>query len=386
VTGASIVLVSYTAGFPLLCFILLARAFNDQGTQGVLGWLRRKFPILHGHKQHHLQRGTPTSPKANTRISSDIDNTDSNQVSMPAELPEYTPEELQTTRENTYGYLFLSWRPAAAMVGPMCVYLISLYFAALGVWLDQDSLLKIFLFGLAWVVQTGVVSMYLPYDSWWHNGKTVLIGLGSIAHATMLISVQRNGWLSGYFSAIVTLFCIVCVLALFRERLATVVPWCRIVHRRDLSRLTREAVKKENDVLVSEMKMKSKSLNAQVSLHELTPDVSDRRRHSMSMSTGDAMPHLFPPPSATASSRSAELPHRRLDIQVSPPPPPSSVDAPRRSLDPISLRRQQRATALLALKIISLSSLTNCYKLLQIITIRGLGRECVCHTVHCSSL
>jgi hypothetical protein len=281
VLGACILLVIYTAGFPVLCFVLLSRAFSDQGNTGMMGWLRRIMPCLRGsqiHKQYGVHpyivpipspmssTAEATSPMSATGVSlqwavakkmgalASVSAGDEMQKSAvhTADSNEVSPEKLQEYRENTFGFLWLSFRPAASMTGPMLTLLLNCYFALLGVFLDDASLVKVFLFGLAWTVQTGAVALYLPFDSWWNNVKSVLVGVASVAHATLLISVQRGGYLSGYMSALITLFCIVCIIALFRERLATVVPAFKIVHRSDLALLTRLAVENAKATVVEE--------------------------------------------------------------------------------------------------------------------------------------
>jgi hypothetical protein len=54
VAGACILLLVYTVGFPCFCFVLLMRAFSEHHSKGVLGWLRRKVPILRGRKKRRL--------------------------------------------------------------------------------------------------------------------------------------------------------------------------------------------------------------------------------------------------------------------------------------------------------------------------------------------
>jgi hypothetical protein len=56
VAGASILLLVYTLGFPFFCFVLLMRSFTDHHTTGILGWLRRKVPILRGTGRPQLRK------------------------------------------------------------------------------------------------------------------------------------------------------------------------------------------------------------------------------------------------------------------------------------------------------------------------------------------
>jgi len=46
--GAVLLVIFYTLGFPLFCFVLLTRAFTDHATGGFIGWLRAHFSFLRG--------------------------------------------------------------------------------------------------------------------------------------------------------------------------------------------------------------------------------------------------------------------------------------------------------------------------------------------------
>ncbi len=49
--GAIILLLLYSAGFPLSCFVLLTRAFTNEDSTGVMGWLRTHFSWLRGSRR-----------------------------------------------------------------------------------------------------------------------------------------------------------------------------------------------------------------------------------------------------------------------------------------------------------------------------------------------
>jgi hypothetical protein len=60
VSLALILLLVYSVGFPLFCFILLTRAFTDNRTGGFIGWLRSHFKCLRGKNRRRafsLARG-----------------------------------------------------------------------------------------------------------------------------------------------------------------------------------------------------------------------------------------------------------------------------------------------------------------------------------------
>jgi hypothetical protein len=144
--------------------------------------------------------------------------------------------------------------------------LVRLYLAMINVFVDENSLLKLFLFGSVddapdtprrlvqsvscrrmrsqtfillhrssiWVLQTSVVSAYLPYVAFRLNMRTVLLGLFSVTHSIVLLGVQTNGINSGYFYALLCLFSLVCLLLVSREELAKWAPWTRVVSVADL--------------------------------------------------------------------------------------------------------------------------------------------------------
>jgi hypothetical protein len=65
VIGAIILLIIYTAGFPIFCFILLMRAFGHSSSGGLLSYLHNRFTCLRARRQRLLrpvaQRSNPGS-------------------------------------------------------------------------------------------------------------------------------------------------------------------------------------------------------------------------------------------------------------------------------------------------------------------------------------
>jgi hypothetical protein len=49
--GAIILLLLYSVGYPLFCFVLLTRAFANESSTGVMGWLRTHFSWLRGSRR-----------------------------------------------------------------------------------------------------------------------------------------------------------------------------------------------------------------------------------------------------------------------------------------------------------------------------------------------
>jgi hypothetical protein len=290
--GAIILLLVYTLGYPLFCFRLLMRAFTDERTTGVLGWLRRRFACLRGRKRRRLQSiiiaaphkaapaallspdeltaarqlGSPThapspsmnnwminspshataAPVAASPTADPPTDADKDVAATVTRLPdapvssiastEPTAAELQRDRENLYGFLFISLR-AGAWPYSVIMLLLSCYSAAIKVFVDDaDMLLKLFLFGIMWSCSTLLTAVYLPFSHWSVNAKNVLLGLGSLAHSTTLLGAQHAGTQSSYFWLLLAAFALIVVMLLVRERLARALPCLKIVRRKELVR------------------------------------------------------------------------------------------------------------------------------------------------------
>jgi hypothetical protein len=279
------------------------RAFTDERTTGVLGWLRRRFACLRGRKRRRLQSiiiaaphkaapaallsadeltaarqlGSPThapSPSMNNwMITSPSHAAEPSAAASPAagqstdadkdvattvtRLPdaaassmasaEPTAAELQRDRENLYGFLFISFRHGAWPYSVIML-LLSCYSAAIKVFVDDaDMLLKLFLFGLMWALSTLLTAAYLPFSHWSVNAKNVLLGLGSLAHSTSLLGAQQAGTQSSYFWLLLAAFALIVLVLLVRERLARALPWLKIVRRKELVRQRALAIRASGD-------------------------------------------------------------------------------------------------------------------------------------------
>jgi hypothetical protein len=159
-----------------------------------------------------------------------------------------TSEELkraaqtQRRRENSYGFLFLSFRPACYF-GSVFVLLLSCAIAAVDVFTTQaDPLRQFFLYGLIWSTQLFAIALYLPYDTLLRNAQNVAVAFATLAHATIFLGVQKGGLASGYLVGLLVLFALATCVILLRERLAVWLPWLRVVRRADIQKQEQRSI------------------------------------------------------------------------------------------------------------------------------------------------
>jgi hypothetical protein len=308
----SLLLLLYTAGLPLGCFILLTRAFADEQTGGVIGRMWKRWACLRGKRaeaerrkarasemqmtlangrQHAWPQQSPQQPNESdpgavrppsaeadrsvrtagnvrralgpttnktNRIAPSNDeaneeggekSNDSLTVRIPLAASEQRPPSTahedqppplqkvstlsveqsaaalrtQLRRELRYGFLFLSYREATFATGPLLL-LSSCCVAAISVFTDPSSdgdaassRLRLFLFGLLWIVQTLLIAHYLPYHSLMSNGKEVALGLGALAHTILMLGLQSGAEGSGYFIGLLILFALVAAVLFLRQ-------------------------------------------------------------------------------------------------------------------------------------------------------------------------
>jgi len=136
-----------------------------------------------------------------------------------------------------------AFRPAW-FFGCVGVLLLSCALAAIGVFVGQDTpLLQFFLYDLLWTFQLVLIALYLPYDSLKRNVQNVGVGFATLAHSAIFLGVQRGGVASGYMIALLALFALVLAVLLFREKLASNVPWLRVLRRADMKQQEAEILK-----------------------------------------------------------------------------------------------------------------------------------------------
>jgi hypothetical protein len=150
--------------------------------------------------------------------------------------------QTQRRRENSYGFLFLSFRPACYF-GSVFVLLLSCAIAAVDVFTTQaDPLRQFFLYGLIWSTQLFAIALYLPYDTLLRNAQNVAVAFATLAHATIFLGVQQGGLASGYLVGLLVLFALATCVILLRERLAVWLPWLRVVRRADIQKQEQQSV------------------------------------------------------------------------------------------------------------------------------------------------
>jgi hypothetical protein len=299
----SLLLLLYTAGLPLGCFILLTRAFADEQTGGVIGRMWKRWACLrdsrardkarldasaerpqawthlpaqlssdgepgaaplptdsvHGGDLRHVRRQASTAtarrmskvaPSIEDRgVDGDVKGSTSLslQPSSHADDPQQLKEQperhrppLQKTltlsanqsamalrtqlrRELLYGFLFLSYREATFVTGPLlllyscCVAVVTVFTDPSSDGDENSSRLRLFLFGLLWTVQTLLTAHYLPYHSLLSNGKQVALGLAALAHTILMLGLQSGAGDSVYFIGLLILFAVVTAAVFLRR-------------------------------------------------------------------------------------------------------------------------------------------------------------------------
>jgi hypothetical protein len=135
------------------------------------------------------------------------------------ELDEWASEERALTqyREDSFGFLWRGYR-AQHFTACLEVFLANICFALVSVFIADNSLLKLFLFGLINGASTLTVALQLPYEEFVTNSRKVILGISAIVHVGILISVQVNGATSGYLFGTIVL-CVLVFLVLLRHRL-----------------------------------------------------------------------------------------------------------------------------------------------------------------------
>jgi hypothetical protein len=254
-TGSIILLILYSTGFPLFCFVLLTRAFTHENSTGLIGWLRRRVSWLRDSRHHSAARAAMQQSDATARPSSPSSGgwLQAGAVEKKNAKTAYAPSDshagqllqaakLQRRREDAYGFLFLSFRPAC-FFGCVYVLLLSCSVAAVNVFVSTNTpLLQFFLYGLLWSLQLISIALYLPYDSLKRNVQNVLVDFSTMVHAAIFLGVQQGGVSSGYMVALLVLFALILAVLLFREKLAVNVQWLHVLRRVDMKKQEGEIV------------------------------------------------------------------------------------------------------------------------------------------------
>jgi hypothetical protein len=174
-----LLLIFYTLGFPMFCFVLLMRAFGSKRMKGKLGWMWVHCKLLQGSKaSKKIQSAVPVVPhdaEKGVESAFDVVKPSASSASVAASIRSH-----QRARENKYGYLFFSYRPSHFAMC-MLVFFVQACVAAVTVFVADDSpLLKLFLFGLLWGGQTLITAIQLPFNDWATNARKIMFGLASL--------------------------------------------------------------------------------------------------------------------------------------------------------------------------------------------------------------
>lgn len=210
--GSILVVLLLTIGFLLSCFILLSRAFLDEESTGVLGWLYKHCSILRDKSKRRFPKNTVVPAAAAAAVEAvEMTNMPASpsqggwvdesrvRVNKAAAAPVVvvSPVELayqarlRLRQGNTLGFLFLSYRPSCYF-GAVLLMLSSACIAAINVFVSAENPLpRFFAFGLVWATQLFLMSLYLPFDSLSLNVRNVLVGFITLAHSAVFLSTLR---------------------------------------------------------------------------------------------------------------------------------------------------------------------------------------------------
>ena len=133
-----------------------------------------------------------------------------------------------------------------------------------------DPLMQ-FLYGLLWGMNLLLVSLYLPYDSLARNVQNVLVGFATLAHSAIFLAVQHGGANSNYMMGLMSIFALILLILLFREKLAVGVPWLKVVRRTDM--------KKQEEIIQAAAEFE-RVLDLAVALTNINPMIQRSRSNS----------------------------------------------------------------------------------------------------------
>ena len=215
IIGVVFLLVFYTIGFPLLCFVLLVRAFANDQTSGIIGVLYRSWRCLN-HRSVDDAAAIAYKPSQWHKLAGDGKAADGS-VDVQAVLQK---------RSARYGFLFLNFK-ADHFAFSLQGFLVNLYVAIVSVFAESNALAQVFLFALAGVVQSMLIAVMLPYQNMSHNLRRALIRIVTVVHAVVLLGVQSNGTQSAFFAVAVALLAVAVVAVTYRHRFELCLCSCR---------------------------------------------------------------------------------------------------------------------------------------------------------------
>lgn len=190
-----------------------------------------------------------------------------------------------------------------------------------------------------WTAQTIAVAVHLPYHAWTENLQKVVIGLGTLAHSTVLLAVQTDGTESAYFYVLLILFSIIICLTMVRRKLPCFRRAVKAVERQEALEAF-EALQAMNAMEASRVRAGSKAGLLSPGDHDEPSSVISRTTR---FSTGATRSRV-----KVAPSEMVELSKRgrsSTDVDES-----GSTDPPEHVLerDPLALEREVARLARLA--------------------------------------
>jgi hypothetical protein len=217
-----LLLAVYNVGLPLFCFVLLMRAFADESTSGVVGYLYRRFAFL--RKPNARVPGSDSGSAEGDVVDKPV--VSKNKLFAKNANDEAATAEVQRSRAARYGILFREFQTKHFAAG-LQVFFIHVWFAWVSTFIagsgspssSSSGALKLFLLGLVAVAQASYTAVSLPYITFHDNVLKLLIFLAQLAHTAIMIGAQQGGTTSPYFIFMVTAFSLVLVMLLVRQDL-----------------------------------------------------------------------------------------------------------------------------------------------------------------------
>jgi hypothetical protein len=122
-----VLMLVYTLGFPLFCLLLLSRAFASEYSTGAIGLLWHHVKWMRGDVEEELQKFNQQAREGMMQQKEGGQNgKDKKAVSFPSASSDYytATAALNRYREDSFGYLFLNYKPSMVLHCVFDLYLI----------------------------------------------------------------------------------------------------------------------------------------------------------------------------------------------------------------------------------------------------------------------
>jgi len=263
-----ILFICFTLGFPIGMFILLCRAFADDRTAGMIGWLRRHFSFLrsatskgdqrkqafHAMKseekkkkeedEKHAQRGgnrnsatvAPAPDDAGDSSAPDLDREPSRPTlgrlttvalsapkrNIAAQLTPSQQRELANLyimnyRMGYYGMMFWEIREEVFPYR-LFSFVTAIFFAFVGVFIEKSNV-QLFALGLLFALDTISIAWYLPHPEFFDNAIDAAISIAVLGQNIVLMASASGGYKSPYFVGLMVILGLALLLLIFRNKL-----------------------------------------------------------------------------------------------------------------------------------------------------------------------